>query len=138
MTEAPASPPARAARRPGARRRHAAAATRLFIGGAALAGTLDLIALMGAGADLDAAEPVATPDPLAGAVASTAPPTAPATTPETIVIVRRHVVVAGSGTTSVRSTRSPSTPPASSPAPTPAAAPAPAPPPAPVTTTKGS
>lgn len=138
MTEAPSSPPVRAARTPGARRRHAAAATRLFIGGAALAGTLDLIALMGAGADLEAAEPVATPEPLAGATVAPVPAVAPATTPETIVIVRRHVVVAGSGGTSVRSTRSSSPARASSSGPTAVPAPAPAPPPAPVTTTKGS
>lgn len=124
------------------RRRHAAAASRLFVGGFALAGTLDLVTVMASGAEADqAAAPVAPP--------VTSAPTTPATVPAppvTIVVVRRHVIVdAPAGSRQVTTRRSApaltSSGGGSSPAPAPAPSPppAPAPPPAPpVTTTKGS
>ncbi|MGK2950204.1 MAG: hypothetical protein ACSLFP_16655, partial [Acidimicrobiales bacterium] len=94
-----------AARRASAGKRgHAAAATRLFVGGAALAGTFQMVAAMGA--------PVAEVEALPTTVVNGTVPVAPTTTapppaPRTVVVVRRHVVVAGApASSSVQSTRS--------------------------------
>lgn len=131
-----------AARRASAGKRgHAAAASRLFVGGVALAGTFQMVAAMGE--PVPAAEEAALPTAVVNGTVPVVPTTVtPPPAPRTIVVVRRHVVVAGSPAAgSVTSTRS-AAPLASSPAPrasAPAPAPAPPPPaPAPVTKSQGS
>ncbi len=128
-----------AARRASAGKRgHAAAATRLFVGGVALAGTFQMVAAMGE--PVGPVEDVALPTSVVNGTVPVAPTTtSPPPAPRTIVVGRRPVVVAGSSSAgSVTSTRT-AAPVAASPAPR-AAAPTPAPPPAPapVTTSKGS
>lgn len=146
MTERSGTTPAPRAvpdRSKGRRRRHAAAATRLVVGGVALAGTFDLAAVMAAESTASTEAAPVLPPPTTAPPTTTPPTTAPAPAPRTVVIVRRHVIT-GSGAVISQGSSAPrvvSSAPAPAPSPAPApvpATPAPAPAPAPVTTTKGS